>query len=72
MGTGQLWRVVASHRRWLALSADDVGLLMGTSGQSVYNWESGKARPRAKHLAAIATLKAMGRKEAAAKLASLR
>ena len=63
---------LASHRQRLALSADDVGLLLGASGQSVYNWESGKARPRAKHLAAIATLKAMGKKEAAAKIEALR
>lgn len=63
---------LASHRQRLALSADDVGLLVGASGQSVYNWESGKARPRAKHLAAIATLKTMGKKEAAAKIESLR
>lgn len=63
---------LASHRQRLALSADDVGLLVGASGQSVYNWESGKARPRAKHLAGIATLKTMGKKEAAAKIESLR
>lgn len=63
---------LASHRQRLALSADDIGLLVGASGQSVYNWESGKARPRAKHLAAIATLKNMGKKEAAAKIESLR
>ena len=63
---------LASHRQRLALSADDVGLLIGASGQSVYNWESGKARPRAKHLAAIATLKCIGKKEAAAKIESLR
>jgi len=63
---------LASQRRRLALSADDCGLLLGTSGQSIYNWEAGKVRPRAEHMPAIATLRAMGKREAAARLASLR
>lgn len=56
---------LASHRRRLALSAHEVGLLVGASGQSVYLWESGKARPRASHLAAIAALRSLGKKQAA-------
>ena len=32
----------------------------------------GKARPQARHLSAIATLRTLGKKEAAARLASLR
>jgi DNA-binding transcriptional regulator YiaG len=63
---------LASQRTRLGLSAEDCGLLVGTSGQSVYNWEAGKARPRAKHLPAIAALREIGKKEAAARLASLR
>lgn len=63
---------LASQRRRLGLSASDVGLLVGASGQSIYNWEAGKAHPRAKHLAAIAALRTMGKKEASARLASLR
>ena len=63
---------LASQRQRLALSADDCGLLLGASGQSIYNWESGKVRPRAEHLSAIASLRAMGRRQAAARLASLR
>ncbi len=62
---------LASQRRRLGLSAQDCGLLVGASGQSIYNWEEGKARPRAKHLPAIAALRGMGKKEAAARLASL-
>jgi len=42
-----------------------------TSGQSVYKWEDGKARPRAKHLLAIAALRTMGKREAAARLEQL-
>jgi DNA-binding transcriptional regulator YiaG len=63
---------LASQRRRLGLSAHDCGLLVGTSGQSIYNWEDGKARPRAKHLPAIATLRSMGKKDVAAMLATLR
>jgi DNA-binding XRE family transcriptional regulator len=63
---------LASQRRRLGLSALDCGLLVGASGQSIYNWEEGKARPQARHLSAIATLRTLGKKEAAARLASLR
>ena len=61
----------ASHRRRLGLSAADVGRLLGTSGQTIYLWESGKARPRASHLAGIAALRTMGKREATARLAEL-
>jgi DNA-binding transcriptional regulator YiaG len=63
---------LASQRRRLGLSAQDVGLLVGTSGQSIYNWEEGHARPRAKYLPALAALRTMGKKQAAARLASLK
>jgi len=62
---------LASQRQRLALSAHDCGLVMGVSEQSIYNWESGKARPRAEHLLAIAALRTMGKKEAAARLAPM-
>jgi DNA-binding transcriptional regulator YiaG len=63
---------LASLRRRLGLSAADCGLLVGASSQSIYNWEEGKVRPRARHLPAIAALRALGKKEAAARLDSLR
>ncbi len=63
---------LASQRKRLGLSAQDCGLLVGASGQSIYNWEDGKARPRAKHLDAIAALRSMGKKDAAARLSELR
>ena len=63
---------LASQRRRLGLSAANFGLLVCASSQSIYNWEEGKVRPRAKHLPAIAALRTMGRKEAAARLESLR
>ncbi len=57
-------------RQRLGLSANDLGLLVGASGQSVYNWEAGEVRPRDKHLPAIAALRTMGKKEVAARLAA--
>ena len=61
---------LAAQRQRLGLSADAVGLLVGTSGQSVYNWEAGKARPRASHLPAIAALRTLSKTQAADILAS--
>ncbi len=63
---------LASQRKRLALSADECGLLVGASGQSIYNWEAGKVRPRASHLAAIAALKTLGKKAVTARLSELR
>jgi DNA-binding transcriptional regulator YiaG len=63
---------LASHRKRLGLSAHECGILLGASGQSVYKWEDGKARPRAKHLPAIAALRTLGKKQAAEILASRR
>jgi DNA-binding transcriptional regulator YiaG len=61
-----------SMRQRLGLSAQACGLLIGASSQSVYNWEEGKARPQAKYLAGIASLRSIGKKEALARLEALR
>ena len=58
-------------RQRLGLSAHDLGLLVGASGQSVYNWEAGEVRPRDKHLPAIAALRNLGKKEVAVRLAAV-
>lgn len=60
-----------SLRTKLALSANDMGLLLGATGQSVYNWENGKVRPHSKHLPAIAALRGLGKKEVAKQLEAL-
>jgi transcriptional regulator with XRE-family HTH domain len=46
-----------------------MGQLLGVSAQSVYHWESGKARPRASQLQAIAAVRKLGRRAVAAQLA---
>lgn len=58
----------AAHRRRLDLSAAAVAQILGVSPLSVYKWESGSTRPRAKQLDAIAELRSMGRREALARL----
>ncbi|MET0383538.1 MAG: helix-turn-helix domain-containing protein, partial [Burkholderiaceae bacterium] len=63
---------MASNRKRLGLSAADFGLLVGTSGQSVYAWEQGKSKPRCQNLAAIAALRGLGKREVAARLESLK
>lgn len=62
---------LAAQRRRLGLSAQACGALVGATGQSIYKWESGKIRPRARHLPAIAALRKMGKREAAARLEAL-
>jgi DNA-binding transcriptional regulator YiaG len=59
---------LAAQRKRLGLSAASVAKLLGVSTLSVYKWESGKTRPRAKQIEAIATLRGMGKREAAQRL----
>ena len=42
--------------------------ILGVSALSVYKWESGKTRPRARQIEAIASLRKMGKREALARL----
>ena len=56
-------------RKKFDISAADMGKLLGVSAQSVYHWETGKTKPRASQLAAIASVRKMGKKAVAAKLA---
>lgn len=59
---------LAAQRSRLGLSAAELGLLLGVSGQSIYKWESGKAQPRASQLPAIADLRKIGKREVAERL----
>lgn len=59
---------LVSLRKRLDLSAADFGRLVGASGLSIYKWEQGKAKPRARYLAALADLRGIGKKEAARRL----
>ncbi len=59
---------LAAQRRRLGLSAAALARLLGVSALSVYKWESGNTRPRAKQIEAIAALRGMGKREAAQRL----
>lgn len=67
------WRAAgfAQHRKRLGLSAREMGLLLDASALSVYKWESGQAKPRAKHLEAIAAVRKIGKREATRRLEQL-
>lgn len=62
---------LASHRKRLGLSAADYAALLGVSALSVYKWEGGEVRPRASYLPAIAAVRALGKREATARLEQL-
>ncbi len=59
---------VKADRRRLELSAKDYGLLVGVAGLTIYNWESGKSKPRDKQLAAWAEVRGIGKREALRRL----
>ena len=59
---------VKADRKRLGLSAKDYGLLVGVSGLTIYNWESGKSKPRAKALAGWAEARGIGKREAIRRL----
>jgi DNA-binding transcriptional regulator YiaG len=62
----------ASLRKRLGLTAEDFGTLIGSSALSVYKWEGGKVTPRPKYLAAIASIRGIGKREAAKRLEASR
>lgn len=60
-----------SLRSRLGLSASEFGKLAGASGQSIYNWETGKAVPRKAQQARLVELRSLGKREARARLDAL-
>ncbi|NWJ41015.1 MAG: helix-turn-helix transcriptional regulator [Geothrix sp.] len=62
---------LARQREKLGLSAADMGLLLGVSAQTVYNWEAEKSRPRRSQLAAIAALRGIGKRQVKVRLEAL-
>lgn len=58
----------ATLRKKFAMSAAQMGQLIGVSAQSVYHWEAGKSRPRASQLPAIAAARKLTATQAWEKL----
>lgn len=61
---------LAAHRAKLDLSAAIYGQLVGVSGQTIYHWEQGKARPRAAQLDRLAAVRNFSAHEVAERLAA--
>ena len=64
-------RSVKAQRARLGLSAKDFGRLVGVAGLTIYSWESGKSRPRAKQLPGLAAVRRLGKREARQRLEML-
>jgi DNA-binding transcriptional regulator YiaG len=47
-----------------------MGLLLGVSAQTIYNWEAEKSRPRQAQVAAIAAVRKLGKRAIKAQLAA--
>ncbi|SCX71740.1 DNA-binding transcriptional regulator, XRE-family HTH domain [Variovorax sp. EL159] len=61
---------LAAHRAKLGLSAAIYGQLVGVSGQTIYYWEQGKARPRVAQLEKLASIRDLSAREIAERLAT--
>ena len=59
---------LATHRSKLGISAADYGRLVGVTGQTIYKWEQGGARPRVSQLTALASIRGLGKREARKRL----
>ena len=53
-----------AHREKLGLSAADYAALVGVSGQTIYNWETGQTRPQPQQLQALGSVRRLGKREA--------
>lgn len=62
---------LAAQRKKLGLSASEMGALVGVTGQSIYKWEQGKAKPRVAQLMTLRAMRSVGKKAVAARLAEL-
>ncbi len=74
-GTGPRRRFRAdglrSFRARLGLTVRELALLLGVSEQTIYNWETASTRPQPSMLDTIAELRALGKREVAARLLKL-
>ncbi len=57
-------RWVRSHREKIGFSQAEYAVLVGVSSLTIYNWESGRTRPRKEQLAALVAVRKLGKREA--------
>lgn len=55
-------------RQRLGLSVAEIATLLEVSAQTIYNWETETTHPRGQQVAAIAALRGIGKREAAARV----
>lgn len=61
---------LVANRKKLGLSAVDFGKIIGVSGQTIYQWEQGKVRPRSAQLEKLAMARTLSPREIADKLSA--
>jgi len=62
---------VRAQRRRLGLSAENLGKLIGVTGQTIYNWEQEVSRPREEQFAKFVAIRGIGKREAMRRLEML-
>lgn len=62
---------LAAHRVKVGISAKDYGRLVGMSGATIYLWEQDKGKPNAEQVRQLASLRPLGKRAIAARLAAL-
>jgi len=67
-GTRFSTRSLRAQRTKAGLSQADYAQLVGVSGATIYNWESGTTKPDDKHLATLVSLRGLGKREAKKRL----
>jgi DNA-binding transcriptional regulator YiaG len=67
-GTRFSVRSLKAQRAKSGLSQGDYAKLVGVSASTIYNWESGTAKPTPKHLATLVSLRGLGKREAQKRL----
>ena len=61
---------LASLRKRLGITVEELATLLNVSPQSIYNWQTGKSVPRRAQLEKLASIRGMGKREAKAILVS--
>lgn len=63
---------VISQRKRLGISAADYGKLVGVTGHTIYKWEHGTSRPRRAQLAALGSIRNLGKREVLTRVEAMR
>ena len=69
-GTRFSVRSLKAQRRRLGLFQEAFARLVGVGKSTIHNWESGRFKPSAEHLATLVTLRGIGKREAQQRLES--